>query len=123
DLFRYLLRAHGVEPIRDFDALELNPDQKVLFIFGNTQFLDGQSRIADIRRLIQAGLSVVIATDFPTSGWFRDSLGVAVSGTFLKAPLRSGLAYRGMLAECPMVGGRARPRLGRNDIFGGLEVA
>jgi len=124
DLFRFLLQAHQIEPLRDFDALEVDPDQNALFIFGNTQFLDEQSRVEDLRRLIRMGLRVVIATDFVTSQRFADELGVKISGEFVKTPQNSKLAYRGMLVDCPIIRMPPRPALGADDdIFGGLEIA
>jgi hypothetical protein len=113
-VFRALLKARQIEPLESFDRLFDQPDGNVLVILGDTEKLEPYWRRVD--QFLRAGGSVLIATDRRTSNELFNTLGVRVSGQFVRA-LAPNLAYRGELMDCPLVQPPMASLLGRRVSF------
>ena len=96
-----MLNELRLKPPSEGDVLFHEPQKKVLIVLGRTEFLEERLG-GQLKRFIENGGAVLIATDRPTSEALFQEIGVQVSGIAVRASPISGNAYREM-AECPLV--------------------
>jgi hypothetical protein len=101
--FQAVLHELGAHATVQFEDLETDPQSKVLIVLGPTSGLDGRA----LNRLIERGLSVLIASDQRFSDRLSEELGVRVIGGF-----RTGFrddCYRQEFQDCPLLHGFQMP--------------
>jgi hypothetical protein len=102
--FRFILKQNGAVPLRGPDDLRRNPETKMLIVFGRTQILYALIRRNVLRRFLDNGGRVLLATDWPTSDDVFDEIGVQIGDDTWEMP--DGLPnfiYRRSLTNCPLV--------------------
>jgi hypothetical protein len=75
--FRGILFTQGTRPVSAIDELLRSPDKSILVVFGDTTLLESRPR--EIRRFLNQGGAVLVATDRPTRA--LAGVGVTVTGT------------------------------------------
>jgi hypothetical protein len=105
--FRAVLKNLRLEPPVEGNDLFDQPLRKILIVFGRTEVLD---RLLDgrLKRFIEDGGAVLIATDRPTSDALFREIGIRVSGASITTIPRAVTAYRNM-PECPLIWEYGRP--------------
>lgn len=113
EYFRFALFLHGLEPLSDPDAAAERPSETVIVITGDMSRLDGRLHGFQLTDFVNAGGSVLVATDGPLpvgADWaFR--LGIRISKEPVSADPKDG--YRGERTR-PF----AKPRFG---VVGGRQ--
>src|SRR5262245_61031160 len=97
--FRAVLHELGAHATTQFVELERDPQSTVLIALGPTSGLDQRA----LSKLIEKGLSVLIASDERFSDRLAADLGVRVVGGFRTGFRRE--CYRGEFEECPLLRG------------------
>jgi hypothetical protein len=117
--FRYVLTQFGANPVHNPTKLFDDPEKKVWIVFGDTEILKSALIFGDLRRFLNNGGAVLIATDRRTSDDFQKELGIRISGQFVSTEPQ--FAYRHELLECPLLNELPRKQ-GRHPIFAGLPT-
>jgi hypothetical protein len=105
--FRAVLKSLRLEPLPEGNDLLDQPLTKILIAFGRTEVID-QLVEGRLKRFIENGGAVLIATDRPTSDALFKEIGIRISGDGITTIPRAGTAYRNM-PECPLVWEYGRP--------------
>jgi hypothetical protein len=104
DAFRRLLFELRFQPVTDFAALRAKPSESLLIVLGDPSCLSKNNFPQGLRRFVEQGGAVLIATDKKTDGEAGDNLkrlaGVTVTGETLICSSENGY---GSSEYCPFV--------------------
>src|SRR5208283_4818652 len=84
DAFRRVLYAFHLEPLADVDSLLVQPRQTLLIVLGNTETLQ-EIGSENLKRFIEQGGALLVATDHRTRGPLAAAFGVEITGADITA--------------------------------------
>jgi hypothetical protein len=101
DAFRYILHDRELTPVASWESLEEAPDKSILIVFGRMRRVLEQVP-QGLRKFVEDGGAVLVATDRPSPPRLQEAFGVAVTGKRVAVKPDSPAAYR-ELKECPFL--------------------
>jgi hypothetical protein len=101
DAFRLMLKMAGLKPATSREDLLDHPTTGILMALGPAPTVDELAASGELRRFLDAGGAVLVATDRPTSNELFSVLPARVNGQPISVPRER--SYRGELPDCPLV--------------------
>jgi hypothetical protein len=99
--FRFILQKEKLQPIPSLNQPTQVPEDTILIFFGDTKSLDQLFENESLKRFIEQGSAVLIATDRQTRGILFRDFKIQVDGTPISG-IKPSSCYGGIL-ECPLV--------------------
>ncbi|HTK78322.1 MAG TPA: hypothetical protein VL371_23880, partial [Gemmataceae bacterium] len=100
DAFRLMLKMAGLKPVTSLEEVLDHPTNSILMVLGSTEMLDPLAANGELKRFLNAGGALLVATDRRTSNELFFVLPARVSGEPISVP--RGPSYR-ELPDCPLV--------------------
>jgi hypothetical protein len=85
-VFRWILSEHQLRPLKQVSQLHEEPAKTVLVVLGDLGALENVERFGSLRRFVEQGGAVLIASDRPSPPALARLFGVRVTGQLVEAP-------------------------------------